>query len=145
MSQNDGLDDYELQMLLLKNRQNGGADDPAIGARTTYAAPPPAAIPQQVSFVSAKAADAIQKDPALEATKLAQFDPTFVLPNIRRTVDPSRSTPIKRAPAASPALGKRMLGMPPQPGKRQHTQSQSQLLATGGQGRAPPAEPIATE
>lgn len=135
MSQNDGLDDYELQMLLLKNRQNGGADDPAISARTTYAAPPPAAIPQQVSFVSAKAADAVQKDPALETTRLAPFDPTFVLPNMRRTVDPSKSTPIKRAVVA-PAPGKRMLGMPPQPSKRPQSQ------ATGGPG---PSEAIATE
>ncbi|CAK7894625.1 DNA repair and recombination protein Rad52p [[Candida] anglica] len=112
MSQNDGLDEYELQMLIHKNRENGGTDDPALTARSKYATAspstnvqdePPVNIPQSVSFVSAKAADLIQKNPIIDdPSKLPQFDPKFVSPNMRRTVDPTKSTPIKRSAVTAP-------------------------------------------
>ncbi|CAH2351685.1 DNA repair and recombination protein Rad52p [[Candida] railenensis] len=140
MSQNDGLDEYELEMLLSKNMEQGGVEDPAIIARSLkYAQPPtktpknltnananadtssesiaitdknidePDIIPEMVTFVSAKAADLIRKNPIAldDPSKVPQFDPKFVSSSMRRTVDPTKSTPIKRTtnqpvPARSP-------------------------------------------
>ncbi|ODV78906.1 recombination protein Rad52, partial [Suhomyces tanzawaensis NRRL Y-17324] len=91
--------------------------------------------PQQFPlFVSAKGADLLQQTPE-DITKLPQFDPKFVSPNIKRTL-PNTSAPVKRTevsavssqsisrvypPSQSEnnALGKR-IGMPPsqRPAKR---------------------------
>lgn len=157
MSHNDGLDDYELQMLIHKNRQNGGTDDPALVARSSYAensgnhktneANPMnnnvQEVPDQPAlFVSAKRADALQQAPK-DGSKIPQFDAKYVSPNIRRTLDHTKSVPVRRSevsqttsdksktnigpsktlnrPSPGPALtnsntnnlGKRMIGLPP--------------------------------
>ncbi|KSA04079.1 DNA repair and recombination protein RAD52 [Debaryomyces fabryi] len=112
MSHNDGLDDYELQMLIHKNRQNGGTDDPALVARSSYAENSENSnknsesnptnnnaqeIPDQPAlFVSAKRADALQQAPK-DASKIPQFDAKYVSPNIRRTLDHSKSVPVRRS------------------------------------------------
>ena len=112
MSHNDGLDDYELQMLIHKNRQNGGTDDPALIARSSYSENNENAnrsgdinptnnsvqeIPDQPAlFVSAKRADALQQAPK-EGMKIPQFDPKYVSPNIRRTLDHTKSVPVRRS------------------------------------------------
>lgn len=106
---------------------------------------PPSQFPL---FVSAKGASALQQG-SDDLSKLPQFDPKFVSPNIRRTIDPTKSAPVKRSditpiavPSSSQAklvprapplhssqatntapnnLGKR-IGMPPsqRPSKRVH-------------------------
>lgn len=158
MNQNDGLDDYELQMLIHKNRKNGGTNDPALAARSKYdenAHNDNATknnedrlpnngmqqIPSQPAlFVSAKRADVVQQTPN-EAAKIPQFDSKYVSPNIRRTLDHTKSVPVRRTEISSVTnerkginttskynkispgstalnvntnnLGKRMIGLPP--------------------------------
>lgn len=48
-------------------------------------------------FVSAKKADLIQKGTDVQGSKIPEFDPKFVSPNIRRTIDPTKSVPVKRS------------------------------------------------
>ncbi|KAI5962937.1 RAD52 [Candida pseudojiufengensis] len=59
-------------------------------------------LPPVTSFVSARSAalNALVKDKDAEFEK---FDNSFVSPNIRRTVDPKRSMPIKRSSLKSPS------------------------------------------
>lgn len=138
MSHNDGLDDYELQMLIHKNRQNGGTDDPALVARSSYVdsnnVTPDAENPhrnnenkgtnsvqeipdQPALFVSAKRADALQQAPK-EGSKLPQFDPKYISPSIRRTLDHTKSVPVRRSEVA-------------QSGGEKHTSSISTRPVTG--------------
>ena len=51
------------------------------------------------AFVNAKSAEVLQQSPSVEAAtkSIVQFDPKFVSPNMRRTVDPTKSAPIKRS------------------------------------------------
>lgn len=51
------------------------------------------------AFVTAKSAEVLQQSPTVEAAakNIVQFDPKFVSPNMRRTVDPTKSVPIKRS------------------------------------------------
>ncbi|KAK6202585.1 Rad52 protein [Scheffersomyces amazonensis] len=47
-------------------------------------------------FVSAKGANMLQQTPD-NVANIPQFDPKFISPNMRRTVDPNRSVPVKRS------------------------------------------------
>ena len=59
--------------------------------------PASASIPSpMVAFVNAKSATLIQQNPEPSSQEIKRFDPNFVSPNIRRTVDPTKSVPIKR-------------------------------------------------
>ncbi|CCH43955.1 DNA repair and recombination protein [Wickerhamomyces ciferrii] len=53
--------------------------------------------PSQVSFVKARVAEDLQKNG--DVAKTHAFNPAFISPSIRRTVDPTKSTPIKRTSA----------------------------------------------
>lgn len=92
-------------------------------------APSNTEIPQNVSFFNAKQADLINQTPE-EISKLPAFNAKFISPNIRRTIDPSKSVPIKRSeiiqsqstkvtkPLNNGATNnvnnnKRMIGLPP--------------------------------
>lgn len=88
-------------------------------------APPPQEIPSsQMMFVSARGADLLQKNPGDDLSKLPQFDPKFIAPNIKRTLDPTISAPTRNPNASqsasqtpkpksyAPELVKRV-GMPP--------------------------------
>lgn len=129
---NDGLDEYELE--LLQNREN---QTPEAQNNTVRA-------PEQVFFTSSKKALDVQKTPDLN---VPVYDHKFLSSGVRRTVDPSKSVKIRRAelptvpgsqlaserpfsPSLSggPQIGKRPLGMPPsqrQTTKRAHITSQS--------------------
>lgn len=141
MSQNDGIDDYEMQMIMDKaNQQNNGNETLSKTDKNTsnndYPQPQktnqvPPSQPQHSLFVSAKSADMLKDTP----NQAVPFDPKFVSPNIRRTVDPTKSVPIKKndnAPNNSSTnpllggssqtpsksnhdsrLGKRYIGLPP--------------------------------
>lgn len=50
--------------------------------------------PSQVSFVKARVAEDLQKNGNVASSNA--FNPNFISPSIRRTVDPTKSTPIKR-------------------------------------------------
>lgn len=88
----------------------------------------PEPTPSQVFFTSSKKALDVQK--ALDQNGIPVYDHKFVASSVRRTIDPSKSTKIRRAdlPTAltasqmnrgrvaspiTPAIGKRPLGMPP--------------------------------
>lgn len=143
------IDDYEMEMILNKSDkenqdpeekkseevETGKVPEPPSAPEPAPAdAEAPSQIPLQLPlFVSAKKAEMLQSE-TLKGSPTAdipQFDPQFISPNIRRTLDPSKSVPVKRsdistpskAPAYNPAPGtKRMIGMPPQRGplKRAH-------------------------
>lgn len=106
---NDGIDDYDLE-LIRERQEKASLED---------VDPKPSQIPSTVTFVNAKQADRIRDAPE-ELANLPQYNTKFVSTSIRRTVDPSRSVPVKRTDvgaAAGPVElsqnGKRMLGMPP--------------------------------
>lgn len=50
--------------------------------------------PSQVSFVKARVAEDLQKNGNVASTHA--FNPNFISPSIRRTLDPTKSTPVKR-------------------------------------------------
>jgi DNA repair and recombination protein RAD52 len=79
-----------------------GADSSNDTKDTSVEPRPPSQFPL---FVSAKGASAMQQG-SDDLSKLPQFDPKFVSPNIRRTIDPTKSAPVKRseiAPIAVPS------------------------------------------
>lgn len=115
MARNDGLDDYDLQMLLNKEGEqdfdSAFSDDSKVSSKDAAEVKnKPCELGnndeaqnnkdiagiQQAVFISAKRAEIIQKTPE-EVTNIPQYDASFLTPNIRRTVDPSRSIPIKRS------------------------------------------------
>ncbi|KAG7191867.1 DNA repair protein rad52 [Scheffersomyces spartinae] len=78
----DGIDDMELQQLEGRNREladssRNNSDD----------------VPQAM-FVSAKIADRHEKDGTVP---LKKFDTNFISSSIRRTLDPTKSVPVKKA------------------------------------------------
>lgn len=123
---NDGLDEYEIELLRANGAQKQAAGDTPIPEPVKPAVlPGPAAqvkVPSTMLFVSAKRADVVQKSPE-EIANLPQFDAKFISPGIKRTVDPNKSVPVKRNDASqsaslqnrlnlAPAGTKRMIGMP---------------------------------
>lgn len=103
----DELDEYELQLINQKLKQNEPEETPA---------EPSAEIPQLVSFVTAKLADLLRESPEQIAT-LPTYNTKFISQSMRRTVDPNKSVPIRRteasqSPVVKPAE-KRMIGVPP--------------------------------
>jgi DNA repair and recombination protein RAD52 len=52
-------------------------------------------MPSEIGFFKARVAEEVQKNSNL--TSQHTFNPQFISPSIRRTVDPTKSTPIKRA------------------------------------------------
>lgn len=106
LSYNDGMDDYDLQMLLHKNRRQFG-DDANINPSVRKAKSSESSdnnevtnntnkhIPEQTAFFSAKSAD-IVKQPFNDISDIPQFDPKYVSPSVRRTLDHSKSVPIKK-------------------------------------------------
>lgn len=161
LARNDGLDDYDLQMLLNKEGEqdfdSAFSDESKVSSKDAEEPKNKTDVPgksdevqnsnkelagiQPAVFISAKRAELIQKTPE-EVTNIPQYDASFLTPNIRRTVDPSKSIPIKRSevnksnndinkanntpmrsqprsqtsvsyPLTTTNTGKRMVGMPP--------------------------------
>lgn len=115
---NDRLDDYELELLSGRGKEDEVAN------------PAAAPTPSQVFFTSSKKALEVQQ--TADQLNVPQYDHKFVSKSVRRTVDPSKSAKVRRndvptvytpsqmnrkssTPAVpmSPPLGKRPLGMPP--------------------------------
>lgn len=106
LSYNDGMDDYDLQMLLHKNRRQF-RDDANINSSARKEKSPGSSdnndvmnntnkhIPEQTAFFSAKSAD-IVKQPLNDISDIPQFDPKYVSPSVRRTLDHNKSVPIKK-------------------------------------------------
>ncbi|CDK29314.1 unnamed protein product [Kuraishia capsulata CBS 1993] len=137
----NGIDDYEMTLLL-----NKAADDkknievktepqPKVSdtsarvnsptpneiSQRQMETPTSKGIPATVGFFSARAAEEVQNNVVLGDDK--RFNPSFISPSIRRTVDPTKSMPVKRSvlqPSepntshSSPSSSlKRTVGMPP--------------------------------
>lgn len=129
---NDGLDEYEIELLRANAAQKETAsativpETVKLAVQSSIKALPGSAVqvkvPSTMLFVSAKRADVVQKSPE-EVANLPQFDPKFISPGVKRTVDPNKSVPVKRSDISqqsnlqnrlhlAPAGTKRMLGMP---------------------------------
>ncbi|KAI3407107.2 RAD52 [Candida oxycetoniae] len=67
----------------------------AATASTTATTNPTTGIPFP-AFVTAKSATLVQQNQDQKNEEIKKFDTTFVSPHIRRTVDPTKSVPIKR-------------------------------------------------
>lgn len=99
----DKLDDYEMNIIMGNNHESKENQPP----NESHVVP--------ALFVSAKSAELMKKTPT--SNSISQFDPKFISPNIRRTLDPTKSVPVKRAEnsySQTPSKPtKRMIGMPP--------------------------------
>lgn len=153
------IDDYEMDLLMQKNSQreieNVNDDEienkgDAVDAVTKsnienqFIAPnspqimdnmvlTPDKIPAKVEFVSAKVAEKVQNNSPLNVEE--KFNPSFQSPSLRRTVDPTKSMPIRRTMVQTSVLSqskqgpKRMIGIPPDTAKRHKLGSQNQNTA----------------
>ncbi|EGW30291.1 uncharacterized protein SPAPADRAFT_63136 [Spathaspora passalidarum NRRL Y-27907] len=92
---NPQLDDFDDSFLFSDDMDE---DSPPLNSTTNTTAPDSAA---SALFVSAKGANLLQQSPNPTTTNLPHFDPKFVSPNIRRTVDPTKSVPVKRSDVSS--------------------------------------------
>lgn len=114
---NDRLDEYEVELLKNKENEQKASDEPQLKSET------PQPTPSQVFFTSSKKALDIQN--VSDQSNVPVYDHKFVSNNLRRTIDPSKSTKVRRSnvPSAlpgsqslvttpSPASGKRPLGLP---------------------------------
>lgn len=124
------IDDYEMEMIMNKSNKENEDPDEDITPPTTDIPPDTSVLPL---FVSAKKADLLKSQPS---AAIPEFDPKFVSPNIRRTLDPTKSVPVRRTevkplesrneitPSQTPSKpAKRMIGMPPTTRlKRQHNE-----------------------
>lgn len=99
----DELDDYELQLINQKLKQNEPEETNE-----------PTEVPQQVAFITAKLADLIRESPD-QISNLPTYNTRFISQSMRRTVDPNKSVPIRRTEALQSvkAIDKRMIGVPP--------------------------------
>ncbi|CAH6719739.1 DNA repair and recombination protein Rad52p [[Candida] jaroonii] len=132
------MDDYEMEMIMNKgtpeaaqsnqtnqtnanqSNQSHNTNPPQTNTapvNQTNTAPQPDANPT-VGFISARGADLL-KTPGSD---VPEFDPKFISPNMRRTLDPTKSVPVKRTdltsvpstsipipePSDTPSKGKRI-------------------------------------
>lgn len=122
---NDHLDDSELEFLR-QSSEEGKMENRTDSDKTGESNR--SETPGQVFFTSSKKALDIQNTPDVN---VPVYDHKFVASSVRRTVDPSKSTKIRRAdlptaltasqinstrvasPSLAPVIGKRPLGMPP--------------------------------
>ena len=82
-------------------KENGSLQQPQEPQEQPSQQHAPVNPPAEVSFVKARVAEEIQKSSSAITSEHA-FNPQFISPSIRRTVDPTKSTPIKRSEVAPP-------------------------------------------
>lgn len=115
------MDDYEMEMIMNKGTPEGTSTSNTNPSITNPVPTPTAAestdpTPTQppVGFVSARGADLL-KTPGSD---VPEFDPKFISPNIRRTLDPTKSVPVKRSDLNAPAVSMPEPSDTPSKGKR---------------------------
>lgn len=106
-------DDYK-NANVLNIVDDGTNDEPMTSEAIANAAPATPVVPSATEepipahalsvFVSARGADLVQAKVS-DLSKLPQFDPNFASPNLRRTVDQTKSAPVRRPESLAPRAG----------------------------------------
>lgn len=103
---NDRLDNYELELLKNKERENQHESDQSL--KSDEADEAPGQTPSQVFFTSSKKALDVQK--SQDASNIPVYNHKFISSSVRRSVDPSKSVKVRKADASPQTLPSTILG-----------------------------------
>lgn len=152
-----GLDEYEMQILMHKNNANLSTKERPTGLVSEGETQEKAAIvnlekeenekmldqskngheskgiKQNTMFISAKKADLLQESTG-EAIKIPSYDAKFLSPSMRRTIDQTKSVPIRRTEVPS-LLNKNMKNSSQNEGEDRATSLSSFISGTSSQNK----------